>query len=48
MARNRQRDAYGTQTAEGLGWIVVRVWECEVEADPQAAARRVLASAASR
>jgi DNA mismatch endonuclease (patch repair protein) len=42
MIRNRERDAYATKTAKSLGWCVVRVWECEVEADPQAAARRVL------
>jgi DNA mismatch endonuclease (patch repair protein) len=45
MSRNRERDACATETAEGLGWTVVRVWECEVNADPQAAARRVLGSA---
>jgi len=42
MARNRERDAYATTTAEGFGWIVVRVWECEITADPQGAAERVL------
>jgi DNA mismatch endonuclease, patch repair protein len=42
MARNRDRDEHATATAEGLGWVVVRVWECEVTADPQAAASRVL------
>lgn len=46
MARNRERDRHATATAEGLGWIVVRVWECEITADPQAAARRVLEAGA--
>ena len=42
MARNRERDAYATATAESLGWTVVRVWECEIKADPDTVARRVL------
>jgi len=46
MARNRERDSYATMTAERLGWTVVRVWECEITTDAQAAARRVLESAA--
>jgi DNA mismatch endonuclease (patch repair protein) len=45
MARNRERDAHATQTAQELGWSVIRIWECEVESDPAAAARRVLHSA---
>jgi DNA mismatch endonuclease (patch repair protein) len=44
MARNRENDKYATLTAEGLGWIVVRLWECEIRGDPQAAAKRVLDS----
>ena len=42
MARNRERDAYATATAESLGWIVVRVWECVIKTDPDAVAQRVL------
>jgi DNA mismatch endonuclease (patch repair protein) len=45
MARNRERDAYASAIAEGLGWTVVRVWECEITADSHAAAQRVLRSA---
>lgn len=45
MARNKQRDHMATELAEALGWTVVRVWECEVTADADAAARRVLHSA---
>jgi len=45
MERIRERDAFATMTAEAGGWTVVRVWECEVMADPQAAAWRVLRSA---
>lgn len=42
MARNRERDAHATATAEGLGWTVIRVWECEIMADPEAAVWKVL------
>ena len=44
MARNRERDEHATATAESLGWAVVRVWECEIKADPRAAAERVRAA----
>jgi DNA mismatch endonuclease (patch repair protein) len=44
MRRNRERDATATKLAEELGWTVVRVWECEVRADPPAAAAAVLAT----
>jgi DNA mismatch endonuclease (patch repair protein) len=40
--RNRQRDERATHLAELAGWTVVRVWECQVRADPIAAAREVL------
>lgn len=43
MARTRERDRYATQAAQDLGWTVVRLWECEVHADPMQAARRILA-----
>lgn len=42
MRRVRERDRDGTATAQQLGWTVVRLWECEVTADPGAAARLVL------
>lgn len=48
MARNRERDKFATATAESLGWTVIRLWECEITADPQAAAGRVLDAAACR
>ncbi len=44
MERVRERDAFATMTAEACGWTVVRVWECEVMANAQAAAWRVLRS----
>src|SRR5262245_13433930 len=42
MARNKQRDAHSTLAARQAGWTVVRVWECAVRADPNAAAQAVL------
>jgi DNA mismatch endonuclease (patch repair protein) len=45
MRRNKARDARATALAEAAGWRVVRVWECEVRTDPEAAARRLLAVA---
>jgi DNA mismatch endonuclease, patch repair protein len=43
MRRNRERDRRSTDLARQAGWIVVRLWECTVRADPQASARAVLA-----
>ncbi len=45
MRRNVERDASSTALAQGLGWVVVRVWEHEVTTDPGAAAARVLTAA---
>lgn len=45
MQRNKERDIRATELAEGAGWTVVRVWECEVKASPGDAAARVLSSA---
>ena len=45
MVRNGERDAAATALAEGLGWTVVRVWECDVRDDADGAAARVLAAA---
>ena len=44
MARNATRDATSTALAQGLGWVVVRVWEHEVTADAAAVTVRVLAA----
>jgi DNA mismatch endonuclease (patch repair protein) len=46
MRCNRERDVRSTALAEEQGWRVVRLWECEVSADAEAAAARVLAVAA--
>jgi DNA mismatch endonuclease (patch repair protein) len=45
MRRVRERDREATATAEELGWTVIRLWECEVRADPDASAARVLSTA---
>jgi DNA mismatch endonuclease, patch repair protein len=45
MARNRERDARSTRLAQEAGWVVVRLWECEVRQDPAQAVRRVLTAA---
>jgi DNA mismatch endonuclease (patch repair protein) len=42
MRRNRERDRHSTAVAQGLGWTVVRVWECAVRADPAGVADAVL------
>lgn len=41
----RERDVRSTLLAEEAGWIVVRLWECEVREDAQQAAMRVLSAA---
>ena len=47
LARNQERDREATRLAEELGWIVVRVWECEIHADPVGVAARILARSAA-
>jgi DNA mismatch endonuclease, patch repair protein len=42
IARNQRRDEQATATATQLGWVAVRLWECEIMRDPDAAATRVL------
>jgi DNA mismatch endonuclease (patch repair protein) len=46
MIRNRERDRNADTLAEGLGYRVLRIWECEVIGDPAAAALRVAAAVA--
>jgi DNA mismatch endonuclease (patch repair protein) len=41
------RDAKATQLAEEAGWAVIRLWECEIRDDIDAAVRRVLAATGS-
>ncbi|RTL64499.1 MAG: very short patch repair endonuclease [Pseudonocardiaceae bacterium] len=42
MLRNKERDRCSTALAEEAGWTVVRLWECTIRADPNAAAQAVL------
>jgi DNA mismatch endonuclease, patch repair protein len=41
LSRNRERDRRNNAEAAKAGWKVVRVWECEIKADAQAAAEQV-------
>ena len=43
MLLNAERDRRSSVLAENLGWHVVRVWECQVKGDAEAAASRVMA-----
>lgn len=40
---NRARDRRAVLRAEELGWIALRVWECEILADPGGVADRIAA-----
>ncbi|MDC2958535.1 very short patch repair endonuclease [Streptomyces gilvifuscus] len=42
IAANKARDQRNTAAAEAAGWLVVRVWECEVRTAPDRAALRIL------
>jgi DNA mismatch endonuclease (patch repair protein) len=42
MRRNHERDERSSRLAAELGWQVVRMWECEIVADPEKAAHQVL------
>lgn len=42
MTRNRERDERSTSLAQTNGWTVLRVWECEVRAEPATVAARIL------
>jgi len=41
IARNRARDQGVTATLRKQGWQVLRLWETDILADPQAAAERI-------
>ncbi|MGH2753644.1 MAG: DNA mismatch endonuclease Vsr [Actinomycetota bacterium] len=42
IQRNRDRDTRASKQAEAEGWSVLRYWECEVKADPERIAGRIL------
>lgn len=41
IARTRERDERANQNLSALGWTVLRIWDFEVERDPDACAERV-------
>jgi DNA mismatch endonuclease (patch repair protein) len=44
IARNRKRDSEHDAKLKEDGWTVIRVWEHEVEKDPEACVRRIEAA----
>jgi DNA mismatch endonuclease (patch repair protein) len=44
LAANRERDARVDAQLESLGWEVLRIWDFEVEKEPEACAARVSAA----
>lgn len=42
MTRNRERDVRATELALNLGWEVERVWECQIDLDSTAIAKRLI------
>jgi DNA mismatch endonuclease (patch repair protein) len=48
IARNLERDAEATALLERQGWLVLRLWETDVERDPDAAAALVEAHVRAR
>lgn len=47
LARTRERDAEAVVIAAGLGWTPLRLWECQIRANPAETAARVLAAGAT-
>lgn len=41
IERNRMRDRRVNEELAAMGWTVIRLWDFEVERDPEACARRV-------
>jgi DNA mismatch endonuclease (patch repair protein) len=39
---NKARDKKHIETLENLGWRVLRVWECEVEKDPEIILNKII------
>lgn len=42
LGRVKERDAHAVQVAVACGWSPVRLWECEILANPEEAATRVV------
>jgi DNA mismatch endonuclease (patch repair protein) len=47
LRRNKMRDSRADALATDAGWHVLRVWECDVLADPPAAAATVRSACAT-
>ncbi|MFF0266870.1 very short patch repair endonuclease [Kribbella sp. NPDC004536] len=45
---NKARDLRNTEAAERAGWIVVRIWECEIRTDVEQAALSLARTCASQ
>lgn len=41
ITRNQERDRLASEALERMGWEVIRLWDFEVNADPQACAEQV-------
>ena len=41
LQSNRRRDVRNNQRLSDAGWLVLRIWECEIESAPDKAVRRV-------
>lgn len=41
LAANRERDERANRELSADGWVVLRVWECEIKQDASAAAQRI-------
>lgn len=48
ISRNKERDAQNTALLERQGWQVIRLWETDVVADPDAAAQAVFDTVTQR
>lgn len=48
IARNVERDRQVDRELEGLGWVVVRIWDFEIQRDLEAVVERVAALVESR
>lgn len=48
FARNVERDRLNRAELQSMGWKVIEIWEHEVEANPRACAKRVLAEVRKR
>jgi len=48
IARTQERDRHANEALRGMGWVVLRIWDFEVERDPAGCAARVAQAVAER